>query len=144
MTLFSPKKIIYIYIYNKSLYIHNIKYLCKPSDLGSLTLKANWIQHCTNPRSWYKLITSKNIFLESHLVLPKFLKKHALSILHSAHYTVKNMQATAKATIYWPGMNDNIQNTRYTRQKSKNQAPSQSKKPIISPPAPGQFYEKRT
>ena len=84
-----------------------------------------------------RLITFNNfILLEDRLVLPKSIRKHALSVLHSAHQGVTNMQARAKATIYWPGMNADIRNTRYTCQKCNEFSPSQPKEPIIPSPAP--------
>ena len=83
------------------------------------------------------MTTFENIvLLENRLVIPKSLRKHALAALHSAHQGVTNMQARAKATIYWPGINANIRNTRYTCQNCNEHAPSQSKEPILPSPAP--------
>ena len=83
------------------------------------------------------MITFENIvLLENQLVIPKSLRKHALAALHSAHEGVKNMQARAKATINWPGINANIRNTQYTCQNCNEHAPSQSKEPILPSLAP--------
>ena len=69
-------------------------------------------------------------------MIPKALRTRSLAVLHSAHQGVTNMQARANATIYWPGMNAHIRNTRYTCFHCNERSPSQSQEPILPTPSP--------
>ena len=55
-----------------------------------------------------RLSVSDNILLmDNHIVIPNSLKKN---ILHSAHQGVCSMKSRANATVYWPGINNDIRN----------------------------------
>ena len=46
------------------------------------------------------------------------------------------MKARANATIYWPGMINNIRSTRYNCKHSNEIAPSQPREPLVTTPSP--------
>ena len=74
--------------------------------------------------------------LNDRLVIPSSLRANILRNLHSAHQGVSKMSARALQTVYWPGLEKAIRNTRYNCQKCNELAPSQTKEPIISAPPP--------
>ena len=89
-----------------------------------------------------RLSAHNNIaLLDDRLVIPRAIRKCALAVLHSAHQGITNMQARATATIYWPGMNANIRNTRYTCFKCNECSPSHSQELILPTPSPSYPFQ---
>ena len=60
----------------------------------------------------------------------------ALWSLHSAHQGEVGMKARANESVYWPGMNASIRNTRACCTYCSMIAPSQPKEPIKFTPSP--------
>ena len=76
------------------------------------------------------------ILMDDCLVIPNNLRKSTLRALYSAHQGVSSMKSRANAAIYWPDVNNNIRNLRYTCHFCNEIAPQQPKEPIILTPIP--------
>nr|XP_039269967.1 uncharacterized protein K02A2.6-like [Styela clava] len=84
-----------------------------------------------------RLSTKDNVILmDSRIVIPTPLRKTILRSLHSAHQGITGMKARANQSVYWPGMNAMIRNFRFGCLTCTKYAPSQTKEPMISSPAP--------
>jgi len=70
------------------------------------------------------------------------MRNHILKALHAAHQGVSSMHARANASVYWPGMNQSIRNTRYNCYYCNEQAPVQSKEPITLTEPPTYPFQK--
>ena len=64
-----------------------------------------------------------------------------LNTLHSAHQGVTSMTTRARGAVYWPGIDADIRNKRYTCQRCNEMAPSQSKEPLSPSPSPLYPYQ---
>ena len=73
---------------------------------------------------------------QERIVVPKFLRNKVLQILHHAHQGVEGMRARARNTIYWPGLNSAIRQTRAECTSCTSAAPSQAREPLQMMPQP--------
>ena len=69
------------------------------------------------------------------MIIPQSCRSQILKNLHSAHQGVSKMTARAQQTVYWPGIETAIRNTRYNCQKCNESAPSQRREPLQLSPA---------
>ena len=97
----------------------------------------------TNPsiRSYFevrhRLYTDNElVMLDNRIVIPKGFRRKVLQSLHSAHQGCSGMQSRADVSVYWPGLNSDIQKTRETCLRCTKIAPSQPKEPLIITPTP--------
>ena len=81
------------------------------------------------------------IFLDQRLVIPAQIRSAILRILHSAHQGCSSMSRRAKHCIYWPSMDRDILNLRADCGTCWNNAPSNSKEPLLLSEAPKYPYE---
>lgn len=80
-----------------------------------------------------KLSTADTAVLyNGRIIIPRNLRAEILEILHSGHQGVTGMQARARESIYWPGMDTDISNRRYSCNICDRIAPSLPN----APPAP--------
>ena len=69
------------------------------------------------------------VMMDQRIVIPNSLRRKTLQNLHSAHQGASSMIRRASYSIYWPGMNAAIHNTRFNCQLCNELTPSQ-KNPI--------------
>ena len=76
------------------------------------------------------------ILYRDHIVLPASLRSIALKPLHAAHQGVSAMERCARATVFWPGLTQDINTTRNSCVHCNRNAPSQAVVPSmpINPP----------
>ena len=76
-------------------------------------------------------LTSTNgvILYKKRIVVPTSLRQTVLSLLHCAHQGVSRMVARAEASVFWPGITVDIQNTRKMCSACNQMAPSQPHAP---------------
>ena len=85
----------------------------------------------------HRLSYEKNIvMLDDRILIPSALRPHILNTLHSAHQGVSSMLGRATQTVYWPGMEADIRNKRYSCKHCNEHAPSQPKEPYCPSPSP--------
>ena len=70
------------------------------------------------------------IMYKDRLVIPASLRPRVLNLLHSAHQGVDGMRSRATVTIYWPGLNNSIRQTRKNCSTCEKIAPSQRREPL--------------
>ena len=72
------------------------------------------------------------LYLDScRVVIPKSLIRTVLKFLHSAHQGVNGMSLRANNQFYWPGMYNDIHNTRFNCTRCNENSPLPSKEPLI-------------
>ena len=76
------------------------------------------------------------VVFQERIVVPKYLRRHVLKILHHAHQGVEGMRARAKNTVYWPGLNSAIRQKRADCHVCNKIAPSQAREPLQMMPQP--------
>ena len=76
------------------------------------------------------------ILYNNRVVIPPQLRYQVLCSLHAAHQEVSAMERRARATVFWPGMTQDIHNIRDSCDHCNRNAPSQATTPPVAlPPA---------
>ena len=84
-----------------------------------------------------KLTTVENtVACGDRLVIPQHLRKEVLEVLHCGHQGCTGMQARARDTVYWPGINSDIAKTRQDCRSCDRVAPSLPAAPPSALPSP--------
>jgi hypothetical protein len=82
------------------------------------------------------------VMMGDRIVIPTTHRKSVLNSLHSAHQGVASMLSRAQQAVYWPGIDADIRNRRYTCQACTEMAPSNAKEPLCLAPPPLYPYQK--
>ena len=69
------------------------------------------------------------ITYNNRLVIPPCLRPQILAALHSAHQGITTMTARAKSSVFWPGITNDIAQTRLRCSECNRNAPSQANAP---------------
>ena len=69
--------------------------------------------------------------MQDRVVIPPSLRKEVLQVLHSAHQGVSGMGLNAQATVFWPGITEDIKAERGQCRPCIRNAPSQAKLPPV-------------
>ena len=76
------------------------------------------------------LSTSDGIILyKDRVVIPPSLRQDVLSTLHAAHQGTTSMTSRAEASVFWPGISNDINSARYTCNHCNRNAPSNPSAP---------------
>ena len=84
---------------------------------------------------------NNTMLMDNRIVIPPNHRKNVLNTLHSAHQGVSSMTSRARGSVYWPGIDADIRNKRYTCQRCNEMTPSHSKEPLIPSPSPLYPYQ---
>ena len=88
------------------------------------------------------LYTQEGVLLfQDRVVIPSSLRPRVLAHLHAAHQGTSTMEQRARAIVYWPGMSNDIRNTREGCTHCNRNAPSQAATPLIPSPPPSTPFE---
>ena len=88
------------------------------------------------------LYTQEGVLLfQDRVVIPSSLRPRVLEHLHAAHQGTSTMEQRARAIAYWPGMSNDIRNTREGCTKCNRNAPSQAATPPVPSPPPSTPFE---
>ena len=71
------------------------------------------------------------IMFKDRMVVPMVARKKVLRSLHAAHQGMDGMRARAAISVYWPGMNADLRNTRMNCHTCNEIAPSHPREPLI-------------
>lgn len=82
------------------------------------------------------------ILYNDRVVIPPSLRSKVLSNLHAAHQGVSSMERRARATVFWPGITQDIKQTRQQCIYCNRTAPSQAATPPIPSDPPSTPFEK--
>ena len=75
------------------------------------------------------------------LVIPVGMRREVLNQLHEAHQGVVRTKQRAKLTVYWPGLDNDIDNLVSACNQCQNYLPSNVKEPIILKPKPAYPFQ---
>ena len=81
------------------------------------------------------------VMFKDRMVVPTSLRKQVLRSLHAAHQGIEGMRARAATSVYWPGMNVDLRNTRKNCQTCNEIAPSLPREPLILHPTPAYPFQ---
>ena len=70
------------------------------------------------------------------LVIPEALRQRVSASLHASHQGLDSMLRRARQTVYWPGMEGDLQHHRATCDSCNTNAPSQLPEPLLLTPPP--------
>jgi len=82
------------------------------------------------------------VLFNDRVVVPPSLRQKVLHALHSAHQGISGMEARARATVFWPGMGEDIRLTRSNCVKCNQNAPSQKQIVTSQSTAPSTPFER--
>ena len=82
------------------------------------------------------------ILYNDRVVIPPQLRYQVLRTLHAAHQGVSAMERRARATVFWPGMTQDIHNIRDSCAHCNRNAPSQAATPPLPSHPPTTPFEK--
>ena len=72
----------------------------------------------------------------ARLIIPEVLRHKVAANLHAGHQGLDSMLRRARQTVYWPGLEGDLQYHRSTCDACNTHAPSQPSEPLILTPAP--------
>ncbi len=75
------------------------------------------------------------------LLIPKSLRSTMLSRLHEAHQGVSRSKARARLTMYWPGIDQDIEHFVAGCRHCQNHLPSNGKETMILKPVPSRPFQ---
>ena len=81
------------------------------------------------------------VFYKDRIVIPTSLRKTVLNILHSGHSGVSSMMMRAADSVWWPGLQTSLENTRQLCESCDKSAPSQPAAPPTPLPSPSYPFE---
>lgn len=75
------------------------------------------------------------------MFIPANFRPTILSRLHEGHHGVSRSQTRARLTLYWPGINHDIENFVHGCHHCQDRLPSQGKETLISKPLPERSFQ---
>jgi hypothetical protein len=93
-------------------------------------------ENTTNLGSIYTACSDGVVIYKNFIVIPPSLRPSCLSALHAAHQGTSVMTSKAEASIFWPGITNDIQAIRAICPHCNRMAPSQAAPPPIPPTLP--------
>ena len=76
------------------------------------------------------------VLYKKRIVVPRALREKALETLHSAHQGCSTMWSRASQAVWWPKLNQQLEEKRLACDECTRTAPSQSHMPPVPPPKP--------
>ena len=87
-------------------------------------------------------LTLNNLIINGcRLLIPAKMRQQVLTHLHESHQGAVRTQQRARLSIYWPGINNDIDNTILACQKCQDRLPSNAKEPIVQKPRPSRPFQ---
>ena len=77
----------------------------------------------------------------TRLVIPKSLRQMVLKDLHAGHRGIEGSKARARLLVYWPQIDNDIENSSRSCQECKKDRPSNPAQPLKHLPAPNYAFE---
>ena len=88
-----------------------------------------------------QLTIDNDLIVNRCLVIFKTMRREVLHHLHESHQGLVRMKQRAQFAVYWPGINNNIENIILACKKCQDTLPSNNKEPIISKPKPAKPFQ---
>lgn len=91
----------------------------------------------------------KHLFLDNDLVvngyrllIPYTMHQQVLSQLHESYQGSVRTKQQTRLSVYWPSIDNDIDNIILACQKYQDHLPSNTKEPLIQKPTPGRTFQK--
>lgn len=81
------------------------------------------------------------LLMGARLVIPASLRRDVLAELHASHQGIDKTKRRGRQSVFWPGLNNDIENTVRTCRPCRENLPSQRKEPLMDDPAPKRVFE---
>ena len=75
------------------------------------------------------------------LLIPVAMRRETLAHLHESHQGSMRTKQWARLTVYWPGIDNDIDNTITACKKCQDLLPSKPREPITSKPTPSRLFQ---
>ena len=75
------------------------------------------------------------------LLIPHKMRRDILSNLHQSHQGSVRTKQRARLTVYWPGIDNDIDNTTSACRECQDRLPSNTKEPLTSKPTPDRPFQ---
>lgn len=75
------------------------------------------------------------------LLIPKSMRKEILKRLHSSHQGIEKTRRRARQCVYWPGINNDVENVVKSCKQCQILLPSQQKETMIQDPLPKRPFQ---
>ena len=120
-----------------------VKELMTLIEAGLPEDKSEWPESLKDFHSVKDKITVQNsvILCGERIFIPAELRPEVLEILHSSHGGVSSMSARASDSVWWPGLQSDIERTRKECRSCDVSAPSQPAAPPTPLPSPAYPFE---
>ena len=112
--------------------------LIKLLDNGNIDDKKTWPVNLMDFYNYRTKLSSEGsiVFYNERVVIPTSLRGKILEILHSGHGGVSSMTARAQASVWWPGIQADIDKTRQGCHSCQVNTPTQPAAPPTPLPSP--------
>ena len=82
------------------------------------------------------------VLLDSYkIVIPQAKRREVLAKLHSSYQGIERTKKKARQTVYWPGINSDIQNVVEACNACQKNLPSLQQEPLMSDPPPSRPFK---
>ena len=111
---------------------------------GLPEIREDWPEHLREYFAYRKHLSSQvpMIMYKQRLVVPTELRKAVLEVLHSGHGGVSSMLLRAGDSVWWPGLNSDVEATRQSCHSCDVATPSLPAAPPVPPSSPAYPFEK--
>ena len=75
------------------------------------------------------------------LLIPQAMRQQVLLQLHESHQGTVRTKQRARLSLYWPGMDNDIDNTILNCQQCQDHLPSNTKEPLVQKPKPDRPFQ---
>ena len=82
------------------------------------------------------------LFNEQRVIIPRASRKNILMLIHESHLGVEKCKSRARATVYWPGMSNDIQETVSKCSTCSTYRNRNQKEPMIAHEIPDRPWQK--
>jgi len=113
--------------------------------------KKGWPSHKSKVKDeikfYYKLrneiiLDNGILYFKERIIVPSGLRSQMLALLHEAHLGVQKSKSRAKELLYWPNMDENIENLVTRCEVCQLNQPQVVKEPMVKPDIPNLPFNK--
>lgn len=87
-------------------------------------------------------VSDSLVFYQDRIIIPKSLRQNILKDLHEGHMGINKTLSFAKESVFWPYLNESIENLISSCEECNKYQKSNKKEPIIQHEIPHRSFEK--
>ena len=89
----------------------------------------------------YLSVENDFVMFGCRIIVPKALQKETLKLLHASHQGIERTKRRARQTVFWPGINNDIETTVRSCNQCQEHQSSQQKETLLQEPFPSRIFE---